>query len=174
MSFFSKWEKVIKSQRSNRMECHKLDTETQVFFYEQEFYPLSNFSSFSLMWDGKRFDTSEAAYHYEKFKDVNPALAEDIRLARSGHEAFKMAELEAPNRRPDWDAVKVDIMREILRAKVRQHQYVLKKLMETEDRELIEDSWRDNYWGWGPDGEGKNMLGKLWMEVRAEFRDGAP
>lgn len=35
------------------------------------------------------------------------------------------------------------------------------------DRELVEDSWRDDFWGWGPNRDGKNMLGKLWMELRA-------
>ena len=46
--------------------------ESYVDFYEREFYPLSNFSAFTLSWwvsplDGYiRFDTSEAAYHYEK------------------------------------------------------------------------------------------------------------
>jgi predicted NAD-dependent protein-ADP-ribosyltransferase YbiA (DUF1768 family) len=41
----------------------------------------------------------------------------------------------------------------------------------TGDRELIEDSWRDSYWGWGEDHKGRNWLGKLWMEVREELRD---
>ena len=49
------------------MELHGLDTEHEVFFYEQEFYVLSNFSAFSLMWQGHRFPTSEHAYHWEKF-----------------------------------------------------------------------------------------------------------
>ena len=43
----------------------------------------------------------------------------------------------------------------------------------TGERELIEDSWRDGFWGWGENRDGKNMLGKLWMEVRAELRVGA-
>ena len=41
---------------------HKLDTDKQVFFYEQDFYVLSNFSAFTLIWNAKekmRFDTSE-------------------------------------------------------------------------------------------------------------------
>jgi hypothetical protein len=32
------------------------------------------------------------------------------------------------------------------------------------------DSWRDDFWGWGPGRDGKNMLGRLWMEVRAELK----
>jgi hypothetical protein len=68
--------------------------------------------------------------------------------------------------------VKVDVMRDILRAKVAQHEYVRRKLLATGDRELIEDSWRDDFWGWGPNRDGQNMLGKLWMEVRAELDHG--
>lgn len=35
--------------------CLKLDTPSQVFFYNQDFYVLSNFSAFSLQWKGLRF-----------------------------------------------------------------------------------------------------------------------
>lgn len=138
-----------------------------VNFYEREFYPLSNFSAFALDWRGIRFDTSEAAYHWEKFTcDGIRAL---IQFAPSAHAAFKIAESERPNRRPDWDAVKVGIMRDILRAKAEQHEYVRRKLLETGTRPLIEKSWRDDFWGWGPNKDGQNMLGKLWMEIRADL-----
>lgn len=148
---------------------HKLDTDKQVFFYEQDFYVLSNFSAFRLYWDGINFDTSEAAYHYEKFKDSAKSIAKDILHANSAHEAFKIAELNKKYRRPDWDDVKVFIMKNILLAKVNQHEYVKRKLIDTGNRELIEDSWRDDFWGWGPNKDGTNMLGKLWMEIRSEI-----
>ena len=38
------------------VECHGLDTPERVHFYEQDFYPLSNFSAFTLMWEGWRFE----------------------------------------------------------------------------------------------------------------------
>jgi ribA/ribD-fused uncharacterized protein len=148
-----------------------LDTESQVFFYEQDCYVLSNFSSFTLAWKGLRFDTSEAAYHWEKFTDV-PEIQLAILAAASAHEAFKLAERHRDARRPDWDEVKVSIMREILTAKAEQHEYVRRKLLGTGSRELIENSWRDEYWGWGPQRDGQNMLGKLWMEVRARIQEG--
>lgn len=140
-----------------------------ILFYGPEHYVLSNFSAFNLVWKGLRFDTSEAAYHWEKFPDY-PYARQDIMSAHSAHEAFKTAERYREARRPDWDQVKVGIMREILRAKVTQHEYVRRKLLETGDRELIEDSWRDDFWGWGPNRDGQNMLGKLWMEIRAWLR----
>lgn len=153
------------------MECHGLDTPERVCFYEQDFYVLSNFSAFTLQWDGWRFDTSEAAYHYEKFKGTDdPWVGDAIRQAPSAHEAFKIAGRMKDMRRADWDDVKVGIMHDILRAKAAQHEYVRRKLLATGDRELVENSWRDDFWGWGPNRDGQNMLGKLWMEVRAELR----
>jgi ribA/ribD-fused uncharacterized protein len=149
----------------------KPDNDRQVFFYEQDFYVLSNFSAFSLHWRGVRFETSEAAYHWEKFDGWAPVVATQIRHAASAHDAFKLAEQSKALRRPDWDDVKVGIMRDILRAKAEQHEYVRRKLLATGNRELIEDSWRDDFWGWGPNRDGQNVLGKLWMEVRAELRD---
>lgn len=161
------------------MECHKLDTPTQVFFYEQDFYVLSNFSAFNLQWKGWTFPTSEHAYHWEKFYGVAPAICDLIRQAPSAHEAFKTAEEFKDKRRPDWDNVKLEVMRQILRAKAAQHEYVRRKLVATGDRELIEDSWRDDFWGWGPNRDGQNWLGRLWAEIRTECRaaaalDGAP
>ena len=153
------------------MDLHKQDTESQVFFYEQDFYVLSNFSAFTLQWKGNRFDTSEAAYHWEKFPDY-PSVKEGIIEAPSAHMALKLAHLHKNLRRADWDDVKIDIMRDILRAKADQHEYVRRKLLATGDRELTEDSWRDNFWGWGPNKNGRNELGKLWMEIRSELREG--
>jgi hypothetical protein len=151
---------------------HTLDTDTQVFFYEQDHYYLSNFSAFNLQWKGKVFPTSEHAYHWEKF-DGCESVQRLIEFAPSAHEAFKVAERNKAYRREFWDTDKAEVMLDILRAKVQQHGYVARKLLETGDRELIENSWRDDVWGWGPNRDGQNLLGKLWMEIRAELRSGA-
>lgn len=154
------------------MELHGLDTETHVFFYEQDFYVLSNFSAFAVVFNGQMFPTSEAAYHWQKFTNA-PEVQRLLFETRSAHDAFKVAEANKAKRRKDWDAVKVPIMKDILRAKAAQHEYVRRKLLATGDRILVENSWRDGFWGWGADNCGHNMLGKLWMEVRAELRAAA-
>lgn len=157
------------------MELHGLDTETEVFFYEQDYYILSNFSAFAIRWRGQLLPTSEHAYQWEKFAPGTKSgsghyVRDRIAAALSAHDAFKLAESYKALRRPDWDALKVGIMRFILMAKARQHEYVRRKLLATGDRVLIENSWRDDFWGWGPNRGGQNMLGKLWMDVRAELR----
>jgi len=139
-----------------------------VFFYEHEFYVFSNFSSFKLLWKGRDWMTSEHAYHSEKFDSEE--VKELIFQTRSAHDAFTLAKEHREQYRADWHDIKVSVMKEILRTKVDQHPYVLKKLLETGDRDIIEDSWRDDFWGWGPNKDGQNQLGKLWMELREEYR----
>ena len=147
---------------------HGHDTEDQIFFYEHEFYVFSNFSSFQLEWKGEVWMTSEHAYHSEKFED--PEILNQLRRTRSAHDAMKLAYANRDKYRSNWDEIKLNVMKDILRAKVAQHPYVKKKLLETGDKELIEDSWRDSYWGWGPNKDGENHMGKLWMEIRDEVR----
>lgn len=163
-----------------KLTCHGLDTPEQVFFYEQDFYVLSNFSSFAVEWKALIFPTVEHAYHYEKFNyfRANPSTLRDtpaiirnrILDARSAHDAFKIARDAKEWVRDDWDAIKVETMRSILLAKIHQHPYVRQKLLATGNRELVENSWRDDFWGWGPYYDGTNMLGRLWMEIRRDLR----
>jgi ribA/ribD-fused uncharacterized protein len=163
--------KIAKSlDRVIIMTNRKMDTDTHVFFYEQEFYPLSNFSAFSILWKGIRFDTSEVAYQWEKFRD-HPAAQLRIQQAPSSHIAFQIAQVSKHLARPDWDTVRVDIMERILWAKVDQHEYVRRKLLETGNRILVEDSWRDSFWGWGENRQGRNELGNLWMKIRTKMRE---
>jgi N-glycosidase YbiA len=61
-------------------------------------------------------------------------------------------------------------MRQALRAKFTQHPDIQKILLETGNEELIENTTKDHYWGCGSTGTGKNMLGKLLMELRDELR----
>lgn len=152
---------------------HKLDTDSHVYFYEQDFYVLSNFSSFQILWAGRLFPTSEHAYHWEKFHtdEDETVIQTMIRNALSAHEALKIAERNKRYRRDFWDTDKYEVMLDILRAKAQQHEYVMRKLMQTGDRVLVEDSWRDPDWGSGPNNDGKNMLGKIWMQLRTELRE---
>lgn len=72
--------------------------------------------------------------------------------------------------RPDWDDIKIDFMKEMLRAKFHQGgRKLAQKLVDTGDIELLErNSWNSYFWGVDPDGNGENWLGILLMEVRDE------
>lgn len=151
------------------IECHGLDTPDRVCFYEQDFYVLSNFSSFTVRLADVVYPTAEHAYHVQKFTGcAHVAIA--ILTAPSAHVAFQIAQRHKPLQHVDWNEMRLNVMRNILRAKVAQHEYVRRKLLATGDRQLVENSWRDDYWGWGPAQDGQNMLGKLWMEIREELK----
>ena len=61
-------------------------------------------------------------------------------------------------------------MRYAVREKFRQNTVIMEDLLENGDSIIIEHTKNDSYWADGGDGTGKNMLGKILMEVRAELR----
>lgn len=65
--------------------------------------------------------------------------------------------------------MKDEVMLKAIRAKVEQHSEVKEILLSTGNAILVEHTEKDNYWGAGGDGSGKNRLGKILMKVRDEW-----
>lgn len=148
----------------------QLETSGEVVgFYEREFYVFSNFSSFQVEWKGKKWPTSEHAYQAAKFLNTAPELAEEIFHCNSSDDAFKIAKANGDKAPNNWEEIKVGIMEDIVRNKLQQNPYVMHKLMQTGDRLIVEDSPKDDCWGWGPNRDGRNELGKIWMKLREEI-----
>lgn len=135
-------------------------------FYEREFYPLSNFSSFQVEWRGWLWSTSEHAYQAAHFFDTAPELVEEIYHARSAHVAYTLAKANADKAPEYWVDMKVEVMEDICWHKLQQHEYVQRKLLQTGYRQLVEDSPKDPFWGWGENRDGRNELGNVWMRLR--------
>ena len=140
-------------------------------FYPREFYPFDNFSSFKVEWNGYLFSSVEEAYQAASFMGSDEELVEKIKKSHSADEAQRIAYANRDKRREDWDDVKISIMEELLRLKIEQNPYVKKKLLQTEDYMIVEDSPKDDFWGWGPNRNGQNNLGKLWMKLRKELKN---
>ena len=139
---------------------------------EREFYALSNFSSFQVEYCDVVWPTSEHLYQATKFFFTDPLIAEQIRLAPSAHDAQKIAQANIRRRDENWEEMKVAVMYEICKLKLEQQEYVRKKLLQAGDLEIVEDSTKDDFWGWGPNRDGRNELGKIWMRLREELRAG--
>ena len=138
-------------------------------FYPREFYCLDNFSSFKVKYKGFVYPTVEHAYQASKFMKTDNELVKQIQECFSAHEAQKIAQLNKDKQRSDWDEIKLSIMEELLRLKLAQNPYVKKKLLQTAGHEIVEDSPKDSYWGWGKERDGLNQLGRLWMRLREEM-----
>lgn len=160
-------------ERPKQFRDPQLDTSGDVVgFYPREFYVFDNFSSFQVDYLGRRWPTSEHAYQASHFFDTDPELTEAIANAKSAHDAYKLAKANSDKAPENWNDIKVDIMYEICKQKLLQHPYILAKLLDTGDLNIIEDSPKDNFWGWGENRDGRNELGKIWMRLRNELRSG--
>lgn len=147
----------------------KLETSGKIVgFYEREFYPFSNFSSFSVKWKGRTWPTSEHAYQASRFMGKNPKIVEKIFKAKSADEAYKIAIKYLVKDMTKYGERDVKIMEDIVRHKLKQNPYVMHKLMQTGKRRIIEDSPKDSFWGWGLNKKGRNELGRIWMKLRDE------
>lgn len=73
--------------------------------------------------------------------------------------------------RGDWENIKMDVMKWALERKFK-NQTIKKALLATNGHELVENSPWDSFWGNGRDGKGKNMLGKLLMDLRDQISKG--
>jgi ribA/ribD-fused uncharacterized protein len=162
----------------NRILYYQRDRERFGFF--------SHFHHAPVVLGGETWPTVE--HYYQAQKSPDPAYRQAIRAAVTPGRAKRLAAPPtAPRRlsqqswfrrhgvapRPDWDTVKLEIMRCADLAKFTQHPDLAALLLATGDAELIEDSASDPYWGIGPDGQGLNWAGRVLMEIRDSLRAGA-
>ena len=132
--------------------------------FKGEFHWLSNFYNCPVPFEGLTFSNTEAAFQAAKCLDMKER---ERFLGLSGGQAKRLG--RRVELRSDWEEVKIDIMRQVLKSKFTQNPELGEKLIATGDAELIEgNNWNDRFWGVCR-GVGKNHLGKLLMEVRAEL-----
>jgi N-glycosidase YbiA len=143
-----------------------------IHFYSTsgEYGCFSNFSRHSVRLKGKVWPTSEHYFQAQKF--AGTAHEGEILRAKSPTVAARMGRSRQRPLRPDWESVKDSVMREAVYAKFSQHDDLKTILLGTGDAVLVEHTERDSYWGDGGDGSGRNMLGRILMEVRDRLRAG--
>ncbi len=125
---------------------------------------LSNFSLHGFSLKGKYWPTVEHYFQAQKFEGTGHE--ERIRAARTPKEAKRLGQTRKIRLRNDWESIKDDVMRKAVLKKFETHKDIRQFLLSTGDEELVENAPGDAYWGCGADGTGKNMLGRILMEVR--------
>jgi ribA/ribD-fused uncharacterized protein len=133
-----------------------------------EYGYFSNFAPFPIEMRGVVWPTSEHYFQAQKFADEG--YRECIRSEPSPMNAARMGRDRSKSLRPDWESVKVEVMRMAVRAKFDQHPAIREQLIATGNATIVEHTANDRYWGDGGDGSGQNMLGKVLMEIREELR----
>lgn len=146
----------------------------EIKFYRANERPYGVFSNLyrrPIEFEGLVFPTSEHAYQAGKARKPE---VRDWLLAAPTPALVAMAAhgLYVWDVHPDWSKTKFDRMRGVLRAKFTQHEDLQLLLLSTGDARLVEAATVDNAVNrlWGEvNGIGKNMLGVLLMELRAEL-----
>ena len=162
---------------SQASQVRTYDPSASVVFLKtnERFGGLSNMApGFPLRVNGVRIRTSEALYQACRF----PHLPDVQRKIIDEHSPMTAKMRSKPFRkdsRPDWDAVRVKIMRWCLRVKLAQNWREFGRLlMATADRPIVEQSRKDDFWGAkvAEDGSlvGMNVLGRLLMELREQLK----
>lgn len=141
------------------------------FYPKSDYHFLSNFYESNFQFMGINYGSVE--HFYQAAKAITPEAAMKIVDAPTPADTKKLG--KKIKCRDDWEDVKVSVMRLGLRLKFTSNPDLMKKLLDTGDAILEEQNWwHDVYWGIDEKtGEGKNVLGKLLMELRESERRGA-
>lgn len=143
----------------------------------EAFGGLSNMApGFPVRVNGVRILTVEALYQACRFPH-RPEVQRKIIEQHSPMTAKMVGKPYRNDSRPDWDRVRVKIMRWVLRLKLAMHWTQFSELLlSTGDQPIVEDSRKDDFWGAIPIDNttlvGMNVLGRLLMELREEVKQG--
>lgn len=141
-----------------------------IYFYtpRDKYGEFSNFARFGVEMEGQWWKTVEHYFQSRKFHDRD--YREKIRAAATPKEAAALGRSRRMAIREDWEQVKDGIMKAAVLKKFQTHANLRAMLLSTGEREIVENSPVDDYWGCGRDGSGKNRLGRILVEVREELR----
>lgn len=140
--------------------------EINFYFRRDKFGWMSNFERARQVVGEIVYPTNEHYYQCQKAK--YPLHREWILIAPSPYLAMVAGRgLRDKEIMEKWNERKVEVMLKGLRAKFRQNDALYAGLLATGDAVIHEDSKTDMFWG----KKGKDMLGKLLMQVREEIEE---
>lgn len=149
------------------------DPSNTICFYKkaQPYYEFTNFYPVAIFVNNHLYATSENYYQAQKFYPDSMHIFLQIQSSSSPRDALNIAHQHERSIRKDWHSgYKNEVMKKALQEKFKQHKNLLQMLLSTKDKLLVEHTENDTYWGDGGDGSGKNMLGKILMQVRDELK----
>jgi ribA/ribD-fused uncharacterized protein len=135
----------------------------------EAFGEFSNFAEYPIEMDGVKWPTTEHYFQAQKFLDK--AYRQQIRKAKSAMQAARLGRDRKYKLRPDWESVKIGIMHAAVKAKFTQYEDLRMLLLSTGTAKIVEHTVNDDFWGDGGDGRGKNMLGRILMQLREELQN---
>lgn len=132
--------------------------------FSGEYEYLSNFHRVDIKHFGIVYPSVENAYQASKTEDV---VLKQMFVNVTAGQSKKLGRTIVL--RPDWENIKIDVMRNLIRRKF-QDVNLRKLLLATGDNVLVEGNlWGDRFWGVCKS-VGENWLGRILMEERDEIK----
>lgn len=147
---------------------------SEVCFFRKtkaQFGGLSNMASgYPLIINNIKILSSEALYQACRFPHM-PEVQQKIINQKSPMAAKMVSKPFRKDSREDWEQIRLQIMRWVLRVKLSQNFLKFGQLLETTfNKPIVEESKKEKYWGATPIDKDKlsgvNALGRLLMELR--------
>ena len=144
------------------MEVKKIDG---IFGFKGEYRFLSNFYETPITYEGMTYPSVENAYQAAKsiiLEDRQKFVNISSKEAKSLGKKITLRE--------DWDAIKLQVMWNLLYEKFTRNRKLYSALVLTGKAHIEETNWwGDKFWGTCK-GEGENHLGKLLMKLRENLK----
>ena len=131
----------------------------------------SGYSPHAIEYKGVLYPTVEHAYHCQRYSDHT--IVEEVRLARSPFKAWEISQKYKSQQIPGFNDQKIEVMEELNRAKLQQHEDVRDALKNSGTAPIIKHITTgpkaDGFWDDGENGSGRNETGKIWMRLRDQL-----
>lgn len=143
--------------------------------FKNDFDFLSNMYPCTVTYKGITYKCSEAAFQAQKYSDINiqKEFAEYDGKQAKYHGGPRGDHKLSAAQKEEWNAKRVSVMEEVVRAKFEQNDDLKQKLIETGGVMIYEGrSFRpDKFWGISlKTMEGQNHLGVILMKVRDSIK----
>lgn len=125
---------------------------------------LTNGAHYPFTLNGKTWTTVDHYFHAQKF--AGTPLEETIRRCKTAKQAGRAGRAKGAPVRQDWDKIRHNVMYEGLMAKFKQNAGPRRVLRSTGTATIVGLMGKEDFWGAGKDGKGKNKWGELLMNVR--------
>ncbi len=130
----------------------------------------SPYTAHAIEINGVLYPTVEHAYQCARYTDKN--IIDEIIKATSPVKAWQTSTKYKHLQIPEFknDEYKLNIMKNLMRLKMEQHDEVRQALIDSGDLQIVKHIVTyppgDGFWDDGTDGRGLNHIGKMWMEIR--------
>lgn len=150
------------SQFANTIEKGGIDV---IDRFRDKYSFLSNMYASPIVLGSVHYTCAEAAFQAVKLKDKTQRVRFQGLSGSAAKQLGRKVQL-----REDWNTIRIDVMRWVIKEKFSQNPELAKRLVQTGSEELIErNTWGDKFWG-VCNGVGQNNLGKILMDLRSTLQ----